>query len=57
VTKVDDGLDKRRSFGGCLPGQQSKIYRKHGQLLIEAVMQFSSDALSLFFLGFYQLAG
>jgi hypothetical protein len=56
MTKIEYGRGQLRTLRRYLTSQESKLDRKHRQLLIQAVMQFSSDAPSLLFLGLQEFA-
>jgi hypothetical protein len=57
MTEVEYRVDQTRGFRRHLTSQESKFDRKHGQLLIQTVMQFSSDTTPLLFLGLEEFAG
>jgi hypothetical protein len=57
MTKVEYGLEQLRRFRRHLASQESELDRKHGQLLIQAIMQFSSNTPSLLFLGLQKFSG
>jgi hypothetical protein len=57
MTEVEYRVDQVRTFRRHPTSQESKLDRKHGQLLIQAVMKFSSNTTPLLFLGLQKFAG
>jgi hypothetical protein len=57
MTEFENGFDQVRRLRRHLSSEESKLDRKHGQLLIQAVMKFSSNTTPLLFLGIQKFAG